>query len=79
MTRQHPTLSSVVRRLRPSPERFAAAAALQDPTLLMQLQAARSRDERPTSPPQATTPLRRRDSAAPVRRGYRLPATCPAQ
>jgi hypothetical protein len=40
MTRQHPTLSSVVRRLRPSPERFAAAAAWQDPTLLMQLQAA---------------------------------------
>ena len=30
----------LVRRLRPSPERFAAAAAVQDPGLLLQLQAA---------------------------------------
>jgi hypothetical protein len=37
MTRQHATLSSIVRRLRPSPERFAAAAALQDPNLMLQL------------------------------------------
>ena len=38
MTRhQHPTLRSVVRR--PSPARFAAAAAVYDPELLLQLQA----------------------------------------
>jgi hypothetical protein len=48
MARQHSSASSVVRRLRPSPERFAAAAALQDPNLLLQLQAARSHRERPT-------------------------------
>jgi hypothetical protein len=35
------------RPLRPSPERFAAAGALQDPNLLLQLQAARARGERP--------------------------------
>jgi hypothetical protein len=79
MARQHRNPSSVVRRLRPSPERFTAAAALQDPTLLMQLQAARSYDERPTGPPQASAPLRRRVSVAPALRGYRLAATCPAQ
>jgi hypothetical protein len=45
MARQHPTPSSLVRRLRPSPERFAAAAALHDPSLLLQLQAARSQGE----------------------------------
>ena len=39
--RHHPALSSVVRRLRPSPERFAAAAALHDPNLLLQLQGVR--------------------------------------
>jgi hypothetical protein len=40
MTRQHPTPRRLVRRLRPAPERFAAAAALQNPGLLLQLQAA---------------------------------------
>ena len=40
MTRQHTTPRRLVRRLRPSPERFAAAAAVQDPGLLLQLQAA---------------------------------------
>ena len=44
MTRQHPTsrrlVRRLVRRLRPAPERFAAAAALQNPGLLLQLQAA---------------------------------------
>jgi hypothetical protein len=39
MARHHTTLSSLVRRLRPSPERFAAAAALQDPNLLLQYRA----------------------------------------
>jgi hypothetical protein len=48
MARQNTTARSLVRRLRPSAERFAAAAALQDPNLLLQLQAARSHDERPT-------------------------------
>ena len=72
MTRQHATRSSIVRRLRLPPDRFAAAAALQDPSLLLQLQAAQSHGERPTW---------RRGGAAPVRRGYRLAATssCPAQ
>jgi hypothetical protein len=51
MTRKHETRSSIVRRLRPSPDRFAAAAALQDPNLLLQLRAARSHGERPANPP----------------------------
>ena len=41
MTRTHHTLTSLVRRLRPAPERFAAAAALHDPNLLLQLRATR--------------------------------------
>ena len=51
MTRQHPTPISIIRRLRPSPDRFAAAAAVQDPSLLLQLQAARhaTRDGRPAA------------------------------
>ena len=40
MIRRHPIISSVVRRLRPSPERFAAAAAPHDPSLLLHLLAA---------------------------------------
>jgi hypothetical protein len=56
MTRQHATHSSVVRRLRPAPERFAAAAALQNPGLLLQLQAARSDGDRPTNPPTSPAP-----------------------
>jgi ferredoxin-NADP reductase/MOSC domain-containing protein YiiM len=43
MARQHAMLNSVVRRLRPSPEGGAAAAALQDPGPLLQLQAERVR------------------------------------
>jgi hypothetical protein len=39
MARQHPTLISFARRLRPDPERFAAAAAVQDPSLLLQASA----------------------------------------
>jgi Na+/H+ antiporter NhaA len=39
MARQHPTLTSFARRLRPDPERFAAAAALQDPSLLLRARA----------------------------------------
>lgn len=54
MARQHPVLSSLVRRLRPAPERFAAAGAVQDPSLLLQLQAARVRGERPDRPPLLT-------------------------
>jgi hypothetical protein len=53
MTRQHPTAKNLLRRLRPAPERFAAAAALQDPSLLMQAQAARPRR---SSRPAATSP-----------------------
>jgi hypothetical protein len=50
MTRQHPNLSSVVRRFRLAPDRLAAAAALQDPNLLLRLQAARSHREKPADP-----------------------------
>ena len=39
-------LLSLIRRLRPSPERFAAAAALYDNTPLLQLRVARAGDER---------------------------------
>jgi hypothetical protein len=42
MSRHHLIPSNVARRLRPSAERFAAAAALQDPSLMLHLQAARS-------------------------------------
>ena len=48
MTRQHPTPRRLVRRLRPAPERFAAAAALQNPGLLLQLQAADEHAEEPS-------------------------------
>jgi hypothetical protein len=34
MARLYPSLISLARRLRPDPERFAAAAALQDPSVL---------------------------------------------
>jgi hypothetical protein len=47
MSRHHTTLSSLVRRLRPSPQRFAAAAALQDPNLLLQYRAAPVHEELP--------------------------------
>jgi hypothetical protein len=39
--------TTLARRLRIAPERFAAAAALQDPNLLLQLRAARSDGEEP--------------------------------
>ena len=53
MTGQHPTSRRLVRRLRPAPERFAAAAALQNPGLLLQLQAADERADEPSDPPPA--------------------------
>lgn len=49
MARQHPTLTNLVRRLRPTSVDFAAAAALYDPTLLLPLQAAQQREERPNA------------------------------
>ena len=55
MTRQHIThrrlARQLVRRLRPAPERFAAAAALQNPGLLLQLQAADEHAEEEPSDP----------------------------
>ena len=48
MTVKHMT-RSLIRRLRPSPERFAAAAALQDLNLLLQLRAAQSNRKRPAT------------------------------
>ena len=47
MTRHDANLGRLARLLRPSPERFAAAAALQDPSLLLRLQAEHAHDERP--------------------------------
>jgi Na+/H+ antiporter NhaA len=54
MTRKHPTLRSFVRRLRPSPERFAAAAAPHDPSLLLRLQEVQAE----SSPPPRRSSLR---------------------
>jgi Na+/H+ antiporter NhaA len=51
MNRHHAQLTNLVRRLRPSPERFAAAAAVQDPNLLLQYGAARLHEERPSRRP----------------------------
>jgi hypothetical protein len=45
MTRQHHTRISIARRLRLSADRFAAAAAVQSPSLLLELQSALSGDE----------------------------------
>jgi hypothetical protein len=54
MARQYPTPRSIVRRLRPSPENIAAAAALHDPGPLLRLQAdpcmARARRRRAGTP-----------------------------
>jgi hypothetical protein len=41
MTRRHATPTGFARRLRPTAADFAAAAAPQDPNLLLQLRAAR--------------------------------------
>ena len=46
MIRKHRTPRRLVARLRPAPDRFAAAAAAYDPELLIQLHAARPRRER---------------------------------
>ena len=51
MTRKHPTVHRIVRRLRPSPERIAAAAAVQDPNPLLQLRAAQMTGMRPAAEP----------------------------
>jgi hypothetical protein len=68
MTRTHATLSSLVRRLRPSPERFAAAAALQDPSLLLRYRAAHVHEERP--------PVRRQGA---LRSAIQGETPCPAR
>jgi hypothetical protein len=46
MVRTHAILNSLARRLRPSPESLAAAAALHDLSPLLQLQAERLRRDR---------------------------------
>ena len=52
MTRHHhPTLSSLVHRLRPSPASFAAAAAVYEPRLLLALQATQRRRATAARPP----------------------------
>jgi hypothetical protein len=50
MIRKHRTPSRLVARLRPSPERFAAAAAAYDPELLVELHAARAPRTRAGAP-----------------------------
>ncbi len=45
MTRLH-RIAGLARRLRPAPDRVAAAAALQDPNLLLTLRAAAARPDR---------------------------------
>ncbi len=52
MAWQHPTPRSLMPRLRPTPERVAAAAALHDPSLLLRLQAG----QRPVDEQRLTTP-----------------------
>jgi len=47
MSDQHRMFTRLARRLRPSAESFAAAAALRDPYPLLQLRAAQRCDERP--------------------------------
>jgi hypothetical protein len=42
MTRQHHIAISIARRLRRSADRFAAAAAVQSPSLMLALKSARS-------------------------------------
>ena len=66
MTRQDPTPRRLARRLRPAPERFAAAAALQNPGLLLQLQAADEHAEEPSGPPPLPSPRRRRRGVRPT-------------
>jgi Na+/H+ antiporter NhaA len=61
MTRQHTTPRHLVRRLRPAPERFAAAAALQNPGLLLQLQAS---DEHAEEEPSGPSPVSGETGAA---------------
>ena len=53
MVREHTTLKSLVRRLRPTPETFAAAAAVYDPGPLLQLLAERLRDRAERAPVRA--------------------------
>jgi hypothetical protein len=60
----HRTVTSLARRLRPTSADFAGAAALQDPSLLLQLQAAQIR-ERSIRP---APPRHRRGGSSSIRR-----------
>jgi hypothetical protein len=60
MTRRRDIPISIARHLRLSADRFAAAAAVQSPGLMLELQVAESDDEEPSDPPQSprrTVPL----------------------
>jgi hypothetical protein len=46
MSRPHPTLATLISHLRPTATDFAAAAALHDPSFLLQLRAADPHDDR---------------------------------
>ncbi|MEN3281121.1 MAG: hypothetical protein V7607_2261 [Solirubrobacteraceae bacterium] len=53
MSRHHTTVKSLARRLRPTPTDFAAAAALNDPGLLVRAQAAQQKQQRAATSPSA--------------------------
>ena len=72
MSRHHPTITSLARRLRPASEDFAAAAALHDPSLLLQLQATQPHWEQSIRP--APSQHRRGDPFS-IRRALAAP-TC---
>ena len=74
MTRHwHPTLERIVRRLKPSLESFAAAAAVYGPDLMLQLEATRGAAEGPPSP----DCVGRSREVGPRRRGaVAAPAVC---
>jgi Na+/H+ antiporter NhaA len=64
MARRNPNTSSLIRRLRPSPARFAAAAAVHDPSLLVRLPAERSDGASPASPRRRRTASATREAVA---------------
>ena len=64
MSRNHRTVTSLARRLRPTAADFAAAAAVHDPSYLLRLQAGQRHLEQSVRP----APPRRRRRLASIRR-----------
>jgi len=69
MTRRSRTSTPIARLLRPSPARFAAAAAVHDPSMLMALQAAQADTGRRDDPPARRDRRGGRGAAAAAIRG----------